>query len=140
VAVLVTASVLGASCSTSGSATRPKHRSPPAPTTTASTTTTVVFQTLPPRVALGPAGQVRVNTGPVIGRFKPTSSPVGGTVTIVGRRVGSTKEVLIAGIPATISFKDATRVKVVVPPGATSGTITVVTPYGSDTKAGFVVT
>lgn len=68
------------------------------------------------------------------------SSPVGGMVTIVGRRVGSTKEVLIEGIPATIRFKDPTRVKVVVPPGATSGTITVVTPYGSDTKAGFVVT
>ena len=81
-----------------------------------------------------------MNTGPVIGRFKPVSSPIGGMVTIVGRRVGSTKEVLIGAIPATISFKDSTRVKVVVPPGATSGTITVVTPYGSDTVAGFIVT
>jgi len=137
-ALVAWASVFAASCSGSGS-TALSH--PPASTTTTrASTTTTVYQTLPPRVAVGPTGQIRVNTGPVIGKYSPLSSPVGGTVTIGGRRLGSVTKVTFNGIPASVSLERPTKLKVVVPPGATTGPLTVTTPFGSDTIPGFVVT
>ncbi len=137
--LLAVASVLAASCSGSGPAAAPKP--PPAPTTTTQApATTAPYQTLPPRVAVGPTGQVRVNTGPVIGKYSPLSSPVGGTVTINGRRLGSATAVSFNGVPGTITLKRPMRLKVVVPPGASTGPLTVTTPYGSDTIQGFIVT
>jgi hypothetical protein len=44
------------------------------------------------------------------------------------------------GIQGAIKTNGSTRIKAVVPAGATSGPITVVTPYGSATVYGFVVT
>jgi len=137
-ALVAVASVFAASCSGSGpiAQTRP----PATTTTTRAPTTTAVYQTLPPRVAVGPTGQIRVNTGPVIGKYSPLSSPVGGTVIIGGRRLGSVTKVTFNGIPATVSLERPTKLKVVVPPGATTGPLTVTTPFGSDTIPGFVVT
>jgi hypothetical protein len=78
--------------------------------------------------------------GPAIARFRPISSVNGGTVIIMGRRLAHATAVTFDGIQATISANGSTKIKAVVPPGATSGPITVVTPYGSATVYGFVVT
>ncbi len=141
-AVLVAvASVLGASCSGSSPATAPKPV-PVAPATTKprAPATTAPYTTLPPRVAVGPTGQVRVNTGPRIANYKPMSSPVGGVVIINGLRLGSSTGVSFNHVPGTIKNKTPTRIKVVVPAGASTGPLTVTTPYGSATAQGFVVT
>ena len=137
-ALVAVVSVLATSCS--GSSPSAQIRPPASTTTTRAPTTTVAYQTLPPRVAVGPTGQIRVNTGPVIGKYSPLSSPVGGTVTIGGRRLGSATKVTFNGIPAIVSLRHSTRLKVVVPVGATTGPLTVITPYGSDSVPGFVVT
>jgi hypothetical protein len=68
------------------------------------------------------------------------SSPVGGIVTIVGRRLAHATVVSIDGIQATVKGNSSAKIRAVVPAGATSGPITVVTPYGSATVYGFVVT
>jgi hypothetical protein len=78
--------------------------------------------------------------GPVIAKFRPISSPIGGTVVIVGKRLGHATQVSIDGLLATIQADGTTKIKAVVPQGATSGPITVTTPYGSTTVSGFVVT
>jgi len=138
-ALFVPVSVLAASCSGSGPVATPE--SPPTTTTTApAPTTTVPFQTLPPRVALGPTGQIRVNTGPVIAKVSPLSSPVGGIVTITGKRLESSTSVTFNGVKGTITARHPTRIKVLVPPGAATGYLTVTTPYGSDSLPEFVIT
>jgi hypothetical protein len=98
------------------------------------TTTSPVYQTTA-------QGRLRIrHMGPVISRFKPTSSPTGGTVTIVGRRLAHATAVSIDGLQAAIKANGSSKIKAVVPSGATSGPITVVTPYGSATVYGFIVT
>lgn len=77
---------------------------------------------------------------PVIQTFRPESSPVGGTVVIVGKRLRHATAVAFDGIPATITSNTSTRIKAVVPSGATSGPISVITANGSATVSGYVVT
>jgi hypothetical protein len=178
--VLVTASVVAASCSASPSAA--KH----APTTTSaansgsgntgsgntgsgntgsgSTTTTTpgsttttgdggkgtttttpgsnAVTTTTPSFVINPStGKVqRRVAGPEIVKFKPVSSPVGGTVLIVGKRLAHAQAVAFDGLKGTITSNSATKIFVVVPAGATTGPISVVTVTGSVTVAGFVVT
>jgi hypothetical protein len=97
--------------------------------------------TTTPVYAVTAAGKLRIrHMGPAISRFKPTSSPTGGTVTIVGRRLANATSVSIDGLQAAIKANGSTKIKLVVPAGATSGPITVVTPYGTATVYGFVVT
>ncbi len=76
---------------------------------------------------------------PIISKFRPPSSPVGATVIIVGKRLQHATAVAFDGIRATITLNTATRIRVVVPAGATSGPISVVTTSGSATVSGFVV-
>jgi hypothetical protein len=78
--------------------------------------------------------------GPEIVKFKPVSSPVGGTVLIVGKRLAHARAVAFDGLKATITSNSATKIFAVVPAGATTGPISVVTATGSVTVAGFVVT
>lgn len=97
------------------------------------TTTTVAGTSTP---APGQAG----HRGPFFGHFSPPSSPVGGVVTLTGRRFGRLVGVSIDGIPATVVRHGPTRIEAIVPAGATSGPITVETSYGSVSLDGFVVT
>jgi hypothetical protein len=78
--------------------------------------------------------------GPEIVKFRPGSSPVGGTVLIVGKRLAHAQAVAFDGLKATITSNSATKIFAVVPAGATTGPISVVTATGSVTVAGFVVT
>ena len=101
----------------------------------------IATATSTPTYTTTPSGKVRARyLGPGVARFKPVSSPVGGTVTIIGRRLAHATTVSINGIPAKVKANGSTKIKAVVPPGATSGPITVVTPYGSATVYGFIVT
>ncbi len=61
-------------------------------------------------------------------------------VTLTGRRFGQLVAVSVDGIPATVLRHGPDRIEVVVPAGATSGPISVVTRYGSVSLDGFVVT
>jgi hypothetical protein len=76
---------------------------------------------------------------PAISKFRPVSSPVGSTVEIVGKRLSHATAVAFDGIQATITSNSSTRIRAVVPAGATSGPISVVTTSGSATVSGFVV-
>jgi hypothetical protein len=78
--------------------------------------------------------------GPEIVKFRPVSSPVGGTVLIVGKRLGHAVAVAFDGLRATITSNSATKIYAVVPAGATTGPISVVTSTGSVTVQGFAVT
>ena len=112
-----------------------------APTTTEAPAVGGVTATSAPDYVITASGKLKIrHLGPAISRFKPTSSPAGGTVTIVGRRLAHATAVTFDGIQATVSANGSTKIKAAVPPGATSGPITVVTPYGSATVYGFVVT
>jgi hypothetical protein len=112
-----------------------------APTTTAAPAVGGVTATSAPVFVITPSGKLKIrHMGPAIARFRPISSANGGTVIIMGRRLAHATAVTFDGIQATISANGSTKIKAVVPPGATSGPITVVTPYGSATVYGFVIT
>ena len=112
-----------------GTGTGPKS----ATSTTAVTTTT-------PQLALSPTGRHHRRLAPFIAKFRPVASASGGTVTIVGKRLGHATTVSIYGIPTAFIESGSTKIDAVVPPGATSGPISVITPYGTATVQGFVVT
>src|ERR1019366_10350594 len=73
---------------------------------------------------------------PAISKFRPVSSPVGSTVVIVGKRLSHATAVAFDGIQATITSNSSTRIRAVVPAGATSGSISVITTSGSATVSG----
>ena len=74
-----------------------------------------------------PAGQLPEITG-----FSPLAGPIGTSVTIDGNRFTDTTGVAFAGTPATtFTAISATRLTAVVPPGATTGRLTVFTPAGT---------
>jgi hypothetical protein len=108
--------------------------------TVVTTTTVGVAPGATPPYVVTKTGRVRHRrTAPVISKFHPVASPAGGTVTIVGKRLQHATAVSFDGIAATISSNSPSRIRAVVPTGATSGSISVVTPNGSSTVAGFVV-
>jgi YD repeat-containing protein len=77
-------------------------------------------------------------------QFTPARGPVGTAVTISGTGFSTTasqNSVSFNGTAATVSSATSTILQVTVPSGATSGTISVVSPAGSATSAGaFTVT
>ena len=77
---------------------------------------------------------------PVIAKFRPLSSPVGGTVIITGKRLQHATAVSFDGLKGVISSNTSTKIRVVVPAGATNGPISVVTASGYATVPGFVIT
>jgi hypothetical protein len=106
------------------------------------TTTTQKTVTLPPLDGQGSAQQVtvppytdgttaglvwvaRVTQLPTITMFTPASAPVGATVTITGTNLTGATSVKFNGVTATIISNSDTQIVVIVPAGATSGTLSV---------------
>ncbi|HEY5025666.1 MAG TPA: IPT/TIG domain-containing protein [Acidimicrobiales bacterium] len=109
--------------------------------TAGSTTTLPGTPTTEPQIRITKTGRVlHRHLTPVIQTFRPQSSPVGATVIIVGKRLRHATTVAFDGIPATITSNSSTRIKAIVPSGATSGPISVITASGSATVSGYVVT
>ena len=79
---------------------------------------------------------VTVGDFPTITTFTPSAGPVGTKVKITGSNLQGATSVKFNGKAATIKKDSATKLKVVVPAGATSGPITITTPVGSVTSSG----
>ena len=78
---------------------------------------------------------------PTITGVSPTSGPVGTLVTIKGSDLDGATKVTVNGVSATATKDTATKVKITVPVGATTGKIKVFTPLGKATTAtAFTVT
>ena len=78
---------------------------------------------------------------PIITSFSPTSGSVGTVVTIKGTGLAGATKVTFDGVKGTITKNTATKLKVKVPPGATSAKIKVTTLGGAaKTAAPFTVT
>ena len=76
-----------------------------------------------------------------IAKFSPTNGPVGTVVTIKGTNLSGATKVTFNGVRGTITTDTATKIKVKVPVGATTGKIKVVTPGGKvKTATAFSVT
>ncbi len=69
-------------------------------------------------------------TGPAITAFEPDSGPVGTMVLISGANFGGTTTVAFNGTASTFTLNGTTEISVTVPPGATTGQISVTTPGG----------
>ncbi len=82
------------------------------------------------------------NVGPVIGSFSPASGDVGTVVTLNGINYTGATSVLFNDIPATsFTVSSDTKILVTVPPGATTGKITVNNGLGAGfSGSDFVVT
>jgi hypothetical protein len=99
-----------------------------------------------------PAGTYTLTTGstsvadcltpaPTITKFTPSSGPVGTVVTIKGTNLSGATKVTFNGVKGTITSDTATKIKVKVPYGATTGKIQVKTPGGKvKTATAFTVT
>ncbi len=73
---------------------------------------------------------------PVINSFNPANAPEGDTITITGKLLTRIKSISIGSTPAIIiDSSSKTQIKIKIPPGASSGLITVVTGGGSATSA-----
>ena len=68
---------------------------------------------------------------PTITSFTPASGRVGRSVTITGSGFAGVTSVQFNGVNATIISSTATVIRATVPPGATTGPITVTTPAGT---------
>jgi hypothetical protein len=68
---------------------------------------------------------------PTIAHFTPSSGKIGHVVTIRGMSLSGATEVQLGDTTGTIESDTATRIKFLVPPGATSGKIEVTTPGGT---------
>ena len=72
---------------------------------------------------------------PTVDAFSPGAGPVGTTVTITGTGLSGATQVRFNGVLATnFGVNSDTRITAVVPTGASTGKITVVTRGGSDTS------
>jgi hypothetical protein len=87
-------------------------------------------------ILIGPA-----SSSPAVTSFAPAVGPVGTTVTIKGTNLNGATKVTFNGVKGTITSDTATKLKVKVPIGATTGKIKVVTPSGQvKTATAFTVT
>ncbi len=76
-----------------------------------------------------------------ISSFTPTSGVVGTVVTLNGSGFTGTSSVTFNGVSASLSFVSDSKLTAIVPTGATTGLIQVVTPAGTGTSSSnFVVT
>ena len=90
---------------------------------------------------LGAVFSRTVTFPPTITGFRPTSGPVGATVTIKGADLGRATKVTFDGVRATITSDTSSRITVKVPKRATSGRVHVTTVGGSVASAtAFTVT
>ena len=86
------------------------------------------------------SNQVRVRTlevqPPTLTRFGPTRGPVGIQVTLAGTHLFEATSIEFNGVSAPeFEIVSGTSIEVIVPPGATSGPISVVTPGGTAVSA-----
>ncbi len=83
-----------------------------------------------------------VSNLPSITGFTPSSGPIGTGVTLTGTNFTGATEVAFNGVPAvSFTVTSDTEIQATVPPGATTGLISVTTPEGTDTSAtGFTAT
>jgi len=72
---------------------------------------------------------------PTITAFAPGSGPAGTSVTITGTGFGTTTTVLFNGVAAGFAVNSSTTLTATVPPGATTGPITVITAGGTAVSA-----
>lgn len=78
-----------------------------------------------------------VLSAPTITSMAPNSGGVGATVTLIGTNFTGTNSIKFNGVSAsTFTAISSTAISVVVPTGATTGTITVTTPNGTGTSGG----
>ena len=82
-------------------------------------------------IAVAPASWAAV---PAISSFSPTSGPVGTSVTINGTGFSGATAVKFNGTTATFTVNSDMKITATVPPGATTGKISVTTPSGTDTS------
>lgn len=73
---------------------------------------------------------------PTITSFNPTSGAAGTSITVTGTNLNGATSVTIGGAAATFSVASATSVTAVVPSGAVTGKISIVTPQGTAISAG----
>jgi len=80
------------------------------------------------------------NLGPLV-KTVPTAAKVGARVIILGRGLTGSTSVTFNGVAAAFTVESDTYIKATVPAGATSGTVSVVTPSGTlNSNPQFVVT
>ncbi|MGD0272085.1 MAG: choice-of-anchor tandem repeat GloVer-containing protein [Candidatus Sulfotelmatobacter sp.] len=80
------------------------------------------------------------NLGPLV-QTAPQSGPVGTSVLIVGNGLTGSTRVTFNGVAAAFTVESDTYIKATVPTGATTGTVSVVTPSGTlDSYPQFLVT
>ena len=100
-------------------------------------TTGTVSVTTPGGTATGPTYTVTTPQPPTITSFGPTSGPVGTVVTVTGTNfTGTTSLKLNGGNITGYTVVDPNTITFTVPPGATSGQISVTTPNGTATSTG----
>jgi uncharacterized repeat protein (TIGR03803 family) len=81
-------------------------------------------------------GNFTVIPAPTINSFTPTSGPVGTAVLITGSNLTGATRVSFNGVNAvSYTVNSDTQITVTVPTGATTGTLTVITPGGTATSA-----
>ncbi len=76
---------------------------------------------------------------PKIYGFSPPLGPAGTVVTITGTSLFDVTGVEFNGVAATVSSVATNQVQVVVPANATTGPLTVLTPYGNDTSTNIFI-
>jgi uncharacterized repeat protein (TIGR03803 family) len=99
---------------------------------------TTVVTTYP----LGDGTVFKVSTGlsPLV-ETVPTGGKVGSSVLILGNNLTGTSSVMFNGVAAKFTVESDTYIKATVPAGATTGTVSVVTPSGTlNSNPQFVVT
>ncbi len=72
---------------------------------------------------------------PAITNFSPTSGPIGTIVTITGTTLSGATNVMFGGETSVFTIGSSAQITATVPPAATTGRITVITPGGSATSA-----
>ena len=71
---------------------------------------------------------------PAVTSVSPSPGAAGSVVTVAGDDLAGATSVTFAGTPATIDTDTPSALTVVVPAGASDGTVTVVTPLGTATS------
>ena len=89
---------------------------------------------------VGLSGASAASSVPKISGFKPSSGPVGTSVKITGTNLTGATAVTFAGTAASYTVDSAKQITAIVPTGATTGAVSVTTPFGTATRSTFKVT